>query len=77
MTELCICVQVVYGHLDDPHHQEIIRGKSYLQLRPGTPCVDTVHASMTGCVLLHVDAQLLRDLAERTVELKESSVATW
>ena len=28
--------QVVYGHLDDPHHQEIIRGKSYLQLRPGT-----------------------------------------
>lgn len=27
--------QVVYGHLDDPHHQEIIRGKSYLQLRPG------------------------------------------
>ncbi len=30
------CLQVVYGHLDDPHHQEIIRGKSYLQLRPGT-----------------------------------------
>lgn len=27
--------KVVYGHLDDPHHQEIVRGKSYLQLRPG------------------------------------------
>jgi aconitate hydratase len=29
--------KVVYGHLDDPHHQEIVRGKSYLQLRPGAP----------------------------------------
>ncbi len=26
---------MVYGHLDDPHHAELVRGKSYLQLRPG------------------------------------------
>lgn len=29
------CVQVVYGHLDDPEGQEIKRGVSYLNLRPG------------------------------------------
>ncbi len=27
--------QVVYGHLDDPEHQDIQRGVSYLNLRPG------------------------------------------
>jgi hypothetical protein len=27
--------QVVYGHLDDPEHQELQRGVSYLKLRPG------------------------------------------
>lgn len=24
----------LYGHLDDPHHQDIQRGVSYLKLRP-------------------------------------------
>jgi hypothetical protein len=28
-------LQVVYGHLDDPEHQELQRGVSYLKLRPG------------------------------------------
>ena len=28
-------LQVVYGHLDDPEGQEIKRGVSYLNLRPG------------------------------------------
>ncbi len=28
-------VQVVYGHLDDPESQDIKRGVSYLNLRPG------------------------------------------
>lgn len=27
--------QNVYGHLDDPEHQDIQRGVSYLRLRPG------------------------------------------
>lgn len=26
--------KIVYGHLDDPHHQDIERGTSYLKLRP-------------------------------------------
>ena len=26
--------KIVYGHLDDPHNQDIERGVSYLKLRP-------------------------------------------
>ena len=26
--------KVVYGHLDDPHNSELVRGESYLKLRP-------------------------------------------
>ena len=26
--------KIVYGHLDDPHNQDITRGVSYLKLRP-------------------------------------------
>ncbi len=53
---MCGCVhmriantQVVYGHLDDPHHQEIVRGKSYLLLRPG---MRVVLSSLSCCPLL-------------------------
>lgn len=38
--------KVVYGHLDDPHHQEIIRGKSYLQLRPDRVAMQDATAQM-------------------------------
>ncbi len=31
---LTLAEKVVYGHLDDPVNQEIVRGKSYLRLRP-------------------------------------------
>ena len=31
---LTLTEKIVYGHLDDPEHQELIRGKSYLNLRP-------------------------------------------
>ncbi len=31
----CALAQNVYGHLDDPEHQDIQRGVSYLRLRPG------------------------------------------
>lgn len=27
--------QIIYGHLDDPEGQELVRGVSYLKLRPG------------------------------------------
>ena len=26
--------KIVYGHLDDPQNQDIVRGVSYLKLRP-------------------------------------------
>jgi aconitate hydratase len=31
---LTLSEKIVYGHLDDPAGQEIVRGKSYLRLRP-------------------------------------------
>ena len=31
---LTLSEKIVYGHLDDPHHQDIERGVSYLKLRP-------------------------------------------
>lgn len=30
-------LQVVYGHLEDPETSELVRGQSYLKLRPGAP----------------------------------------
>lgn len=31
---LTLSEKIVYGHLDDPHNQDITRGVSYLKLRP-------------------------------------------
>jgi aconitate hydratase len=31
---LTLSEKVVYGHLDDPYNQDIVRGISYLKLRP-------------------------------------------
>jgi len=31
---LTLSEKIVYGHLDDPHGQDISRGISYLKLRP-------------------------------------------
>ena len=31
---LTLSEKIVYGHLDDPHNQDITRGQSYLKLRP-------------------------------------------
>ncbi|CAJ0864773.1 11430_t:CDS:10 [Entrophospora sp. SA101] len=38
---LTLSEKVLYGHLDDPHNQEIIRGQSYLKLRPDQVAVPT------------------------------------
>lgn len=37
---LTLSEKIVYGHLDDPHHQDLERGVSYLRLRPDVchPC---------------------------------------
>jgi len=31
---LTLSEKILYGHLDDPHNQDITRGVSYLKLRP-------------------------------------------
>jgi hypothetical protein len=31
---LTLSEKIVYGHLDDPHNQDIVRGTTYLKLRP-------------------------------------------
>jgi aconitate hydratase len=31
---LTLAEKIVYGHLEDPKNQDIVRGKSYLRLRP-------------------------------------------
>lgn len=31
---LTLSEKIVYGHLDDPHNQDLVRGISYLKLRP-------------------------------------------
>ena len=38
--------KVLYSHLDDPHNQEIVRGKSYLKLRPDRVACQDATAQM-------------------------------
>lgn len=38
--------KVLYGHLDDPKNQEIVRGKSFLQLRPDRVAMQDATAQM-------------------------------
>lgn len=38
--------KILYGHLDDPHHQEIERGVSYLKLRPDRVACQDATAQM-------------------------------
>ncbi|BEJ17891.1 hypothetical protein CspHIS471_0701590 [Cutaneotrichosporon sp. HIS471] len=43
---LTLAEKIVYGHLDDPHHQEIARGESYLKLRPDRVACQDATAQM-------------------------------
>lgn len=43
---LTLSEKVVYGHLDDPAHQEIERGKTYLRLRPDRVAMQDATAQM-------------------------------
>ncbi|RSH87555.1 Aconitate hydratase mitochondrial [Apiotrichum porosum] len=43
---LTLAEKIVYGHLDDPHHQEIVRGESYLKLRPDRVACQDATAQM-------------------------------
>jgi len=43
---LTLSEKIVYGHLDDPHHQVIERGVSYLNLRPDRVAMQDATAQM-------------------------------
>jgi len=43
---LTFCEKILYSHLDDPHGQEIERGKSYLRLRPDRVACQDATAQM-------------------------------
>lgn len=46
LQPLTLAEKVVYGHLDDPSAQEIVRGKSYLRLRPDRVAMQDATAQM-------------------------------
>jgi aconitate hydratase len=43
---LTLAEKILYGHLDDPKNQEIVRGKSYLKLRPDRVAMQDATAQM-------------------------------
>jgi aconitate hydratase len=43
---LTLSEKVVYGHLDDPHNADIVRGESYLKLRPDRVAMQDATAQM-------------------------------
>lgn len=45
---LTLAEKVLYGHLDDPKNQEIVRGESYLNLRPDRVAMQDATAQVWG-----------------------------
>ncbi|MEY4617521.1 MAG: hypothetical protein RJB66_2481, partial [Pseudomonadota bacterium] len=43
---LTLAEKILFGHLDDPHNQELVRGESFLQLRPDRVAMQDVTAQM-------------------------------
>merc|ERR1739838_1238682 len=43
---LTLSEKVLYSHLDDPHNQDIVRGESYLKLRPDRVAMQDATAQM-------------------------------
>lgn len=43
---LTLAEKIVFGHLDDPRHQDLTRGQSYLQLRPDRVAMQDATAQM-------------------------------
>jgi len=52
---LTLAEKIVYGHLDDPQHQQIVRGKSYLNLRPDRVACQDATAQMALMQVISVD----------------------
>jgi aconitate hydratase len=44
--EMTLAEKIIYGHLDDPQNQEIVRGKSFLLLRPDRVAMQDATAQM-------------------------------
>ncbi|KAK9823152.1 hypothetical protein WJX72_000640 [[Myrmecia] bisecta] len=62
---LTLAEKVVYGHLDDPEHQEIKRGVSYLRLRPDRVAMQDATAQMA--VLQFISSGLPRTAVPSTI----------
>ena len=43
---LTLAEKILFGHLDDPQNQELVRGESFLQLRPDRVAMQDVTAQM-------------------------------
>jgi len=43
---LTLAEKIVYGHLDDPHNSDLVRGESYLNLRPDRVAMQDATAQM-------------------------------
>lgn len=56
---LTLSEKIVYGHLDDPHNQDLHRGVSYLKLRPDVRSPDQPYMCSAGTYRLCVTARCL------------------
>lgn len=50
---LTLSEKVLYSHLDNPEKQEIVRGKSYLNLRPDRVAMQDATAQV-GCLFVRL-----------------------
>lgn len=62
---LTLAEKVVYGHLDDPAGQDIVRGQSYLRLRPDRVAMQDATAQMA--VLQFISSGLPRTAVPSTI----------
>ena len=65
LCRLPLSPQVVYGHLDDPEHQDIQRGVSYLRLRPDRVAMQDATAQMA--VLQFISSGLPKTAVPSTI----------
>ena len=54
---LTLSEKILYGHLDDPHGQDIERGQSYLKLRPDVCDSTSLHVDKFFTIIQRVACQ--------------------
>jgi aconitate hydratase len=62
---LTLSEKILYSHLDDPQNQDIVRGESYLKLRPDRVCMQDATAQMA--VLQFISSGLPRVAVPSTI----------